>query len=178
VIDVARTRDEKAAQVAEVAELLERNGVYLTDFRGLNVMGMVELRRELRQANVTYRVVKNTLAKRAAEEAGLGVLAPYLEGATALAVSDEVMAPARVLRRFAQQRGLPRIKCGWVDGRLFGEETVGRLASLPDRDVLVAQLLGGLKGPVTGLAGVFRGLLQQLVGTLAALETQKREDAA
>jgi large subunit ribosomal protein L10 len=148
--------------------------LYVTDFTGLNVLRMTELRRRLRSAGVGYVVVKNTLAQRAFAANGVHALDEHLAGPTGLVLSGtDAMAGAKVLTDFAREFEKPAIKIGLVDGKAVTPEQVKQLASLPSREVLLAQLAGAMQAPVAQLAGVMNGLLMQMVGALEALRTQR-----
>lgn len=156
------------------ALLRDARSIILNDFTGLNVAGISELRRLCREHGVSFRVVKNTLAKRSFEELGIEGLEGLLEGPTAVAVSgtDEV-APAQILKRFAEDNELPRFKGGYVAGRVIGSDEAERLASLPPRDVLVAQVVGTFQAPLRGLVTVLNASLRDLVGVLDAIREKR-----
>ena len=148
--------------------------VFVTDFTGLNVLRMTELRRRLRGAGVDYVVVKNTLAQRAFAANGVNALDDHLAGPTGLVLSGpDPVAGAKVLADFAREFERPAIKIGLVDGRPVTPEQVKRLADLPPREVLLAQLAGYLQAPMAQFAGVMNGLLYQMVGALEALRAQR-----
>lgn len=173
-------RDEKAQRVAELGDRLRRaRALVLTEFRGLTVKQQTRLRRELRQAGVEFAVVKNTLARIAAREAGVDGLDPYLEGPTAIAVGfDDPVAPARELARLLRElRDNLAIKAGMVEGRLLGPDEVRALADLPSKEQLLAQVAGGLAAPLTGFAGALSGVLRKFVYAVDALRRQREEAA-
>ena len=125
-------------------------GIYLADFSGMSVEKLSLLRKRCREQNVQFRVIKNTLLKRAFNERGISELDPHLEGPTGLVFSAESeMAPAKILADFAKEHEKPRIKAAVVDGRLFGDKEVAQLAALPSREVLMSQLLGTVIAPMT-----------------------------
>ncbi|MDZ7374823.1 MAG: 50S ribosomal protein L10 [candidate division KSB1 bacterium] len=171
-------------KVEEVEFLTENirqaKGIYLTDFTGMTVEEMNELRARLRQEKILYRVVKNTLTRIALERAGFpGQLDSYLEGPTALAFGfDDPVTPARVLRDFARQRPKLRFKASLVDGRVFGAEETEKLADLPPRNELLARLLGQLNAPITGLVWTLHGSLAKLVYVLQAIKEKKEQTQA
>jgi large subunit ribosomal protein L10 len=135
---------------------------------------MTELRRRLRGAGVEYVVVKNTLAQRAFAANGVHALDEHLAGPTGLVLSGtDAMAGAKVLTTFAKEFEKPAIKIGLVDGRPVTPEQVRRLADLPPREVLLAQLAGYIQAPMAQFAGVMNGLLSQMVGALEALRAQR-----
>jgi large subunit ribosomal protein L10 len=169
------SKTERQATVESLTELLKGSpNVYVTDFTGLNVLRMTELRRRLRGAGVDYVVVKNTLAQRAFAANGVHALDEHLAGPTGLVLSGtDAMAGAKVLTDFAKEFEKPAIKIGLVDGRPVTPEQVKRLADLPPRDVLLAQLAGYIQAPMAQFAGMMNGLLYQMVGALEALRAQR-----
>lgn len=165
----------KEPVVKEIKEKLELSqGVVLTDYRGLNVAEVTELRNKLREAGIEFKVVKNTLTKIAASQIGLEGLAPYLEGPTAIAfgISDPV-APAKILSEFAKVHKDLEIKAGVLEGKVIGIDAVKALADLPSREVLLARVLGGMQAPMYGFAGVLQGTLRSLVYALNAVREKK-----
>ena len=135
-------RPEKVAVVDEIAEKIKRTqSLFLTDFTGLDVEAINELRRLLRENAVEYRVVKNTLARLAADQAGREDLKPFLVGPTAMAFGfEDPVLPAKLLSRFAQKTGKPSVKAILFEGQLFGQETMDRLKVLPSHEELLARL--------------------------------------
>ena len=151
-----RTKAQKQQLVTTLAAKLKRaRTLYVTDFTGLNVARITDLRRRLRAAGVEYVVVKNTLALRALGEAQLtgGGLEPHLDGPTALV--------------------LARITVGLIEGKTIAPELVTRLAALPAREALLAQLGGVLQAPLAAFAGAMNGLFMTMVGALEALKHKK-----
>ena len=169
------SKTERQATVESLTELLKGSpNVFVTDFSGLNVLRMTELRRRLRGAGVEYVVVKNTLAQRAFAANGVHALDEHLAGPTGLVLSGtDAMAGAKVLTAFAREFEKPAIKVGLVDGRPVTPAQVKRLADLPPREVLLAQLAGYIQAPMAQFAGVMNGLLSQMVGALEALRAQR-----
>ena len=169
------SKTERQATVESLTELLKGSpNVFVTDFSGLNVLRMTELRRRLRGAGVEYVVVKNTLAQRAFAANGVHALDEHLAGPTGLVLSGtDAMAGAKVLTDFAREFEKPAIKIGLVDGRPVTPAQVKRLADLPPREVLLAQLAGYIQAPMAQFAGVMNGLLYQMIGALEALRAQR-----
>lgn len=163
--------EAKTAAVEKLTEVLQgASSVYLTDFTGMPVDMMSSLRRRCREADVEYRVVKDTLTKLAAQRAGMHQVLDYLEGPTGLALGrDDELAPARVLVDFAKEHKLPRIKVAFVEGRIFMEDGVKTLAVLPAREVLLGRFACGLRAPLAGLGGLLHQLMWKLVATLQAV---------
>lgn len=160
------------------ARLKTARTIYVTDFSGLNVARVSDLRRRLRKAGVDYVVVKNTLAKRALHDAAVPGLADHLHGATALALTaQDPAAAAKVLTEFAREFQKPSVKAAVVEGRAVTPDQVKRLASLPPREQLLAELGAAMQAPLAGFAGALSALLSSFAGALEALKTQ-REGAA
>lgn len=168
---------EKIATVEELTATIQAaKAIYLTSFTGIDVASDTELRRKLRDVATDYRVVKNRLAKRAAEAAGVGALSEHLTGPTSIAFAkDDPVAPARILEQFINAGGKLAIKSGFMDGRVLTQEQVKSLATLPSRDELLARVVGGVQAPLYGFAAVLTGLLRNLVGVIGAIEKQQRE---
>jgi len=172
-------KEQKAEQVELIAEKLKRAKVaVLTDYRGLTVSQLQELRGKLRGGDVEYRVIKNTLARRAAEAAGVPALQSELKGPVAIAFGyDDLGLPAKLINEFVRATRLKlEVVGGLVEGRVFSPEQVKQLADLPSRESLIAQLLGTLQSPVAQLVGIMQTPVQQLVGVLDAYK-QKLEAA-
>jgi large subunit ribosomal protein L10 len=166
-------RNEKEQLVSELTDKLKgASAVYYTDFTGLNVKRMTELRRRFRKAGVEYVVIKNTLALRAVNESGLA--GERLSGPTGLVVGTDPVSAAKVLTDFAKENDQrPGIKGGLLDGRQIGVDQVKALANLPSREQLLAELAGGLQAPLAGFVGALNGLLYSFAGALEALRTQR-----
>lgn len=176
---------KKQQLVAELKEkLTTAKGAVLTSYKGLTVAQDTELRRALREAGVSYHVVKNTMTRIAAKEAGLDELAEHLEGTTALAVSaEDAVAPAKVICEFIKKNKLDEtevltIKAGLVDGKVIDTAEIKALASLPSREVLIAKLLGSMQAPISGTVNVLQGVIRNAVYVLEAVRKQKEEQAS
>ena len=164
-------KEQKAEQVDQIADRLKRAKVaVLTDYRGLTVSQIQDLRTRLRGGDVEYRVIKNTLARRAADAAGHKALETELKGPVAIAFGyGDLGTPARLLNEFIRATRLKlEIVGGLVEGRVFTPEQVKQLADLPSRESLLAQLLGTLQSPVGQLVGIMQTPVQQLAATLNA----------
>ena len=148
--------------VAEISELL--NGAasaVVVDYRGLTVAQDTELRKQLREAGVTYKVYKNTMIKRAAEGTDFAALDPDLEGPTAIAVSKEdATAPARILAEFAKKADKLEIKAGVVEGNYYDAKGMAAIANVPSREVLLGKLLGSIQSPITNFARVINQIAE------------------
>ena len=168
-------REQKVEQVDVLTEKLKKAKVaVLTDYRGLTVSQMQELRGKLRTGNVEYRVVKNTLARRAADAAGYKALESELKGPIAIAFGyEDLSLPPRLINEFVRTTRLKlEVVGGLVEGRVFNRDQVKQLADLPSREVLLAQLLGTLQSPVGQLVGIMQTPLQQLMGVLEAYKSK------
>jgi large subunit ribosomal protein L10 len=166
-------RTEKQQLVDDLSSKLKgAKSVYYTDFSGLNVKRMTDLRRRLRKAGVEYVVIKNTLALRAVNESGL--VGERLRGPTGLVVSTDPVAAAKVLSDFAKENDQrPAVKGGLFEGKSVSAEQVKQLASMPSREQMLSELGAGLMAPMAQFAGAMGGLLSMMVGALEALRVQK-----
>ena len=171
-------RPEKTAAVAELAESFrESNGAVLTEYRGLTVKQLQDLRRSLGE-NASYAVVKNTLAKIAATEVGIEGFDDLLVGPTAIAfISGDVVEAAKGLRDFSRANPALVIKGGVLDGRPLSADEVRRLADLESREVLLAKLAGAMKANLSKAAALFQAPLAQAVRTVAALQDKREKDS-
>ena len=170
----------KQAVVAQLKEQLESaKGVVLTSYKGLTVAQDTELRRELREAGVSYHVVKNTMMRIAAKEAGLEGIDEHLEGTTAFAFSTEdAVAPAKVICGFMKKNKLEEaeiltVKVGVVEGKVIDVDEVKALAALPSREELIAKLLGSMNAPISNTVNVLQGVIRNAVYVLDAIRSQK-----
>jgi large subunit ribosomal protein L10 len=170
----------KEKTVEEFASLLQdARGVILAEYAGLNVAAVSSLRRKCRDAGVQYRVIKNTLARRATSQAGMAVLDPLLEGPNAWAIhkTDQVAA-AKVLSEFAKDNQKLKIRGGLVDGRLMTIKDVETLAKLPSRDVLLSQTLAAMQSPMSGFAGALNALMRGFATAVDAYAKKRSEAGA
>src|SRR3954466_10639363 len=161
-------REQKAAAIAEIVDQIkESDAVFAVDFRGISVPQAADVRTRLRDADATFRVVKNTLTERAAAEAGAGALKPLLEGPTALTfVRGDAAMAAKAIATFNRETQLLTFKGGLLDGDTLDAEQIVAISRLPAREVLYGQLVGVVASPITGLA---RGLNALLSGVAIAL---------
>jgi large subunit ribosomal protein L10 len=167
---------EKVDTVETLTQTLkESGGALLTDYRGMTVKAMSELRRALLPHGASYQVVKNTLLRRAANDLGYTDMVEWLEGPTAAVfMGKDVVAPAKALIDFVKgNANLPAIKGGFVEGRKLPANQVKALADLPSREMLLATLVGTLQSPMGGLLSTLQAAMAQLVGTLQSLESAK-----
>jgi large subunit ribosomal protein L10 len=170
---------KKAEVIEEISEKLARaKALVVTDYRGLTVAQLQELRKKLRTSSIDYVVVKNTLARRAAEDNGLGVLTAELVGPAALAIGyDDPVAPARLINEYIRQTRRLVIRSGLLGGTVIDADGVRQLAELPGRDALLGQLAGTLNHSVAQLAGSLQGAVTKLASGLEAYR-RKLEGAA
>lgn len=161
--------NEKIAKVAEIAEMLKSScaGV-LVDYTGISVEDDTKLRKELREAGVRYFVEKNTLLRRAMNETGHEALTDVLSGATAIAVSEnDETAAARILGEYAEKHESFKLKAGFIGNEVYDAAGVMAISKIPSKEVLLAQLVGSLQGP-----------MQKLAATIAAVAEKKEGEAA
>ena len=167
----------KQPVVDEIKAMLEgAAGAVIVDYRGLTVEQDTQLRKQLREAGVAYKVYKNTLIKRAAEGTDFAALAPQLEGPTALAVSKEdATAPARILANFAKTAEKLEIKGGVVEGNAYDAAGIMEIAKIPGREALISRLLGSMQSPITNMARVLNQIAEK--GGAANCEAAPAEEA-
>ena len=172
--------EEKKQIVEEIKDKVDNaQSVVLVDYRGLKVDELTELRRNYKEAGVDYKVYKNTMMRFAFKEAGLEEFNEYLVGPNAIAFGfDDPVQAAKITDEFAKKHKNLEIKAGIVDGKIIDIEEIKHLASLPSKEVLVAQALGGLNAPITGFANVLQGTIRNLVYALnAVVEKQEAQGA-
>jgi large subunit ribosomal protein L10 len=169
---------EKTAAVAEITDRFrESSAALLTEYRGLTMAQLTTLRRSLGETT-TYAIVKNTLTKLAAGEAGYAVPAELLTGPTAIAfVGGDPVEAAKGLRDFARTNPLLVIKGGVVEGRSLSADEIRRLADLESREVLLSRLAGGMQASLARAAGLFQAPLSQVARLVAALQEKQAADA-
>jgi len=156
------SREEKGQVVQELAAKLRANkGAVFIDYRGISVAKDTDLRAKLRKAGIEYRVVKNTLFLRAANEVGATGLERYLEGPTAVALSPDSVAPARVLTEWIKTNKMLELKGGLYEGKAFDQAGVAAIAALPTREVMLSMVLGTLNAPLSAFAGVIDAIRRQ-----------------
>ncbi|WP_100405984.1 50S ribosomal protein L10 [Bacillus solitudinis] len=155
--------EQKQQVVSDIAtKLRESKSTIVVDYRGLNVAEVTELRKQLREAGVEFKVYKNSLARRATAEAELTDLDANLVGPTAIAFSvDDVIAPAKILNEFAKKHDALELKAGVIEGRVASVEEVKALAELPSREGLLSMLANVLQAPMRGLALVTKAVAEQ-----------------
>ena len=168
----------KAAVIDEITERFQQSSAaVLTEYRGLTVAQLTQLRRSLGEGS-SYAVVKNTLTKRAADSVGFSDLGPLLSGPTAIAfIEGDPVEAAKAIRDFAKANPMLVVKGGVVEGRTVDAREVTRLADVESREVLLAKLAGAMKGNLTKAAGLFQAPLSQMARLAAALQEKKAADA-
>ena len=169
-------RDRKAAVIDEVAaQISASEAVFAVDYRGISVPQAAELRTRLRDADASFRVVKNTLTERAADQAGADGLKELLDGPTAMTfVRGDAAAAAKALSDFRRASGgtLLEFKGGWMNGAALATEQIEAIAKLPSREVLYGRLVGMVASPLTGLATSLNGLIGGIARQLQAIADQ------
>ena len=159
------------------ATIKDAQSVVVVDYRGLTVAQDTQLRKQLREANVSYKVYKNTLVSRAIKGTEFESLNEVLEGPNAFAVSTEdATAPARILAEFAKKNPELEIRAGIVEGTYYDANAMKAIAAIPSRDVLISKLLGSLQSPITNLARVLNQIAEK-GGADAAVEAAPVEEA-
>ena len=168
-------RKGKEKVVAVLKEKLGRAcGTFLVDYQGLNVESITKLRRELREADIEFQVVKNNLLSIASQDTEAAVLKDYIAGPCALAITfDDVVMPAKVLTRFIQDHEALEIKVGQIKGKVIELSAIKRLAQLPSREVLLSQVLFSLSSVPTSFVRLLSEMLRRLVSVLEAIQRQK-----
>lgn len=170
-------RTEKQQQVDYIAEKFEKSkSIIFANYRGLNVSEITELRTKLTQADSTMKVVKNRLAKRAAQQVNIQGLDDYLKGPTAMASSEiDPIIPAKILVDFAKDHEVLEIKAGYMDGKVMDLATINRLARLPSREVLLSRALASMNAPITNFTLALAAIPRQLVTVINAIKDKKEQ---
>jgi len=167
-------REDKARVIEELAEKLRDSAVVLVDYKGMNVAQSTRLRARSREAGVEFVVAKNTLAQRAANQAGVEGLDEFLVGPTALAFAEDPVVGAKLMTDFSDEVESFEVKGGILaGGRIMGAEDVVALSRLPGRDQLLAQLLGAIQAPLAGLVTVLNAPARNLAIALNQIAEQK-----
>jgi len=170
-----RVEKEKVVKVLQ-EKFSEAETVVLTDYRGLDTTAMNELRRQLREVSVEYRVVKNTLMLRASEGNDVGLLKDYFAGPSAVALSyEDPVAPAKVLVKFGKDHTALEIKAGVLGGKVVDVEDIKQLARLPSREDLLSQLLSVFNGPARSFVTVLSAVPRDFLGVLNAIKEKNKK---
>jgi large subunit ribosomal protein L10 len=172
-------KDEKAQAIEEIAAQIEgAEAIFAVDYRGISVTQAAELRGKLREADSSFRVVKNRLTKRAAEQVGEERLEQLLQGPTALAfVRGDTAQAAKAISTFNKEHAVLTFKGGFMEGLSLDEEKFKSIARLPSREVLDGQLAGVVASPLTGLIRGLGSMVSGLANQLQQLQEQKEKEA-
>ncbi|MDD4876102.1 MAG: 50S ribosomal protein L10 [Dehalococcoidales bacterium] len=173
------TKEKKAQIIEELQETFSECSIcILTDYRGLTATEMNVLRRKLRESNIEYKVVKNTLARFAAARINRSDLLEYFEGPTAIAIGqDEINVPAKILSNYIRDsKAALSIKGGFLDNRLLSSADVANLSTLPSKEILIAKALGGLQSPIVSLVNCLTSPIRGAIGILQARINQLEEE--
>jgi large subunit ribosomal protein L10 len=170
------TKVQRTADIDKLEKAFaEARGIYVADNNKITVAQVTKLRSLLRKKDMRFLVIKNTLAKIAVKKGGRDALASYFKGPTAVVLAPaDAAAPAKVIRDFQKEnKDLLAVRAAYVDGTMFDAAQVLRLADIPGREVLLAQLLGCFKAPMGNLAGVLSGIIEKFARTIDALKEKK-----
>ena len=148
--------------------------VYLTDFSGIDVPTITEMRKKFRESNIEYKVLKNRLAKRSLQAADINALDEHLTGVNAFVISyDDPVAPAKIIKEYNKKKELLKLKVVYLEGQVFAAEKAAALADLPSREELLAKFVGLLQAPIAKLLATLQAPMQKLAGTLDAVKNSK-----
>ena len=163
---------------AIVDDITDAQSIVLVDYRGLTVAQDTELRKQLREAGIVYKVCKNTMMKRAFEGTEFAALDEHLEGPSAIAISkDDATAPARILCKFAKDAKALELKAGVVEGTVYDVAALTELAQIPSREVLLSRLLGSMQSPIANLARVLNQIAEKGGADACEAEAPAAEEA-
>jgi large subunit ribosomal protein L10 len=167
---------EKIQVVEEMtAEFKKAGSVFVADYAGLRVGDMTQLRKQLREAGVSMHVVKNTLLRRAASDVGFGEISEHFKGPTAVAFGpSDPVAAAKIFHEFYGRLEKPTIRKFVFEKRTYGTADLKAIASLPPKEVILAQLIGAIEGPIAGFIGTLDAVIRELVGTVDAIAEKKQ----
>ncbi len=168
---------KKIEIVEEYTEKFKKaKGIYLTDYTGIDVRTVDDLRKKFREANIEYKVLKNRLARIAFNNVGITEMDPYLKGVTSFVIGyDDPVVPAKIITEFNKKTKKLALKAAYLEGTVFGPEDAAKLADLPTRDVLLSQFVGLLQAPLTKLLATLQAPMQKMVGVLESLKEKKQE---
>lgn len=176
---VAKVELKQPVVQAIAEDVKDATSVVLVDYRGLTVAEDTEMRKQLREAGVVYKVCKNTMMKRAFEGTDFAQLDEYLEGPNAIAISKEdATAPARILCEFAKGADKLELKGGVVEGTVYDVAALSELAKIPSREVLLSRLLGSMQSPITNFARVIKQIAEKDGEAVAETAEAPAEEAA
>ncbi len=169
-------KSEKEQIVAEIQEMVSKaQGMFFTDFAGINVEDITKLRSEFRKSGIEYRVVKNTLAKIALKNVtGYDSVQDKLVGPTGIAFAyEDAAAPAKIIQKFKEKNDKFAVKVCVVEKQVYDGSKLKELAALPSRPEIVASILGSINAPVSGIVGSINAVIRDVVGVLDAIEKKK-----
>lgn len=168
-------RKEKELAVQDLSDKLKNNtAMLLTEYQGLTVAEITELRNKLRKSNCEYKVVKNTLSRRALEKIGFEEFSKYFNGPTAIAIDQgDPVETTKILVGFSKDHNKLKLKAGLLGDKFLTTEDIKSLASLPPRDVLLAQVIGTIQAPISGFVNVLSGVLRNFVNVVNEIKKQK-----
>jgi large subunit ribosomal protein L10 len=171
-------REPKSKKVKALQALKEKlqkaKATIITDYRGMTVLEISELRKKLKSRQIDYAVVKNTLFLRAAQEVGIKGFEQHVTGPLAVAFgTGDAVLPAKIILEYFEEIEKPKVKIGYIENKLADEKLIAALAKLPTREVLIAKVVGGIKSPLQGLVMVLSGVPRKLVYVLSAIQKQK-----
>ncbi|KAA3618120.1 MAG: 50S ribosomal protein L10 [Calditrichaeota bacterium] len=174
----AYAREPRPEKVAEVERLSEKlttaKSIYLTDYSGLSVEAITDLRKRFTEEKVEYLVIKNTLARFGAKKAGQDELIEYFQGPIALAIGyDDPASPARVITKFLKNHPKPEVKACMIDGDVLPGSEVENISKWLTREELLAKMVGAMNNPISGLVNTLSGVLRQFVTVLGAIQEKK-----
>jgi len=169
-------KNEKLNVVSAVTEIMEKStAIFLTDYSGIDVDDINDLRNQFRNEGVNYKVFKNTLFKRALEESGkYEKLAVHLEGMTAFAFADEnPVAPAKIIKKYFDKNKKLSLKACYIEGEYYDGSNLNTLASLPSKNDLVASIIGSINAPASGIVGAINAVMRDLVSVIDEVSKTK-----
>ena len=170
---------EKEAAIVELKENIQNSTIaIMSQYKGISAEQVTELRAKLRVENVIYKVYKNTLARRALDELELSDAGQFIDGPTAWAFSEAPVAPAKVLKDFSKKVNVITMLGGILDGEIVGADKLERLADLPSRDQLIAQVVGTIAMPLRNLVGTLNAVPRNMVQVIEAIRKKKEEEEA
>lgn len=167
--------DQKKEIVTKLHDDLKKSSIVIvTDYKGLDVAAVTKLRSELTKENIEYRVIKNTLLRRAAEDTDAAVLNDMFKGPSAIAISyDDPVTPAKILSKFAETNDKLEIKGGVLQGKIMDMSGIKALSALPSREILLSQVLSAMNAVPTGIVQVLAAVPRGLLNALQAIKEQK-----
>lgn len=166
-------REDKVVIVDDLKQALQSSSIILTDYQGLSIKQLSDMRNKLRESNSGYKVVKNTLFRLAAKGTPAEALNEEIAGPTAMVFSDDPVAAAKTIQEFTKGQQALVLKSAVVDGQVLNVEQIQELAKIPPRDILYAMVVGGIQSPISGLVCTLQQLYGQLVFTLQAVADKK-----